>query len=51
MTPRDYSTPWVALGILAIAVGAGLFHPGAGLILGGAAMVGVGVFGAPRKPA
>lgn len=46
--PRDASTWWVAAGILAMAIGAGLFHPGAGLILGGLAMTAAGVLGGRR---
>lgn len=47
--PRDFSIACTAAGILSVAAGAWLFHPGAGLILGGLALAAIGVFGAPRK--
>lgn len=47
--PSDPSTWWAAAGILTMAIGAGLFHPGAGLILGGLALTTVGVLGGRRR--
>ena len=39
----------VGVGLLAVSAGAALFHPGAGLILGGLLLVAVGILGGPRK--
>ena len=47
--PRDFTTPWVTFGLVAIVIGAGLFHPGAGLILGGLVAAAIGLFGAPKR--
>ena len=46
---RDYSVACVAVGLLSLAVGATLFHPGAGLVLVGLVLTGVGLFGGPGK--
>jgi hypothetical protein len=46
---RDYSVAYVALGILSMAAGAGLFHPGLGFLVAGLALTGIGLFGAPRS--
>jgi len=48
-SPRELSPFYVLLGIIAMALGAGLFHPGAGLILLGIALTAIGLLGAPRR--
>jgi hypothetical protein len=46
---RDLSIACAVVGIVMMALGAELFHQGAGLILGGLALLVVGIVGAPRK--
>ena len=46
---RDFSTACAAVGIVMMALGAEMFHQGAGLVLGGLALVAVAIVGAPRR--
>ena len=46
---RDLSAPFTLAGIAAMALGAGLFHPGAGLILAGLALTAIGFLGGARR--